>query len=152
MPVALWAAHAQLKLGDEGVLFQKEARKIGSGERSFNTYQTDFSISAPVLGPPPRLLPEHLTPMGGFIRVLQCYTGCFFNFPNSGPGFRLLESASAFVKSPSVLQHPKFHGCCLLLISFSLKMYSLFNKTFYSYFSGVGGRMVVKYVCSISQF
>ena len=120
-------------------MFQKEARKTGSGDRSFNTYQTYFSISAPVLGPPPRLPLEHLTPMGGFIRVLQCYSGCFFNFPNFGPGFRLLESASAFAKNPSVLQHPKFHGCCRLLISFSLKMYSLFNKTFYSYFSGIMG-------------
>lgn len=97
------------------------------------------SISAPVLGPPPRLLLEHLTPKGGFIRVLQCYSGCFFNFPNSGPGFRLLEPVSAFAKNPSVLQHPKFRGCCLLLISFSLKMYSSFNKTFYTYFSGVRG-------------
>lgn len=72
--IANWVARAQLKLGDEGVLFQKEAREIGSEDSSFLCHRLldRFSISLPVLGPPPPLLLEPVTPLGGLIGVLQC--------------------------------------------------------------------------------
>lgn len=147
------AARAQLKLGDEGVLFQKEEREteLGSSSSLCHSFSDRFSSSPPVLGPS-TTSPLRRTCDTNSVAFLGFFTANQITLLLCQLWVRVQISQICFATCNQSICSPASRGSWLMFSPYLLFLEDLFivKETFHSYFSReeFSRGVVIKYVCS----